>query len=311
MRLRPNLSNGVFAIALAALGCSSNHEAAPADGGSARDAPQEATPTYATSPCGECVAQQCGTEISGCSGDPDCAAYLTCLDGCGLDRSGNVSSACEAACPRGASTSGTQAEMQLTQCRTSGPGAACAGCGVDAGGGPPLLHQMCMPSTDSNACHQCEKSTCCKSYAQCFGDPECSSYITCVGECYNAKPEDAGVPDAEPPPDGAALPCDEYCLQAHPNGLTGAAPLFTCDIVNCAAPCGAQTTACEACAQTQCATEYANFYGTADGWLISDCQIPCSDTSCLMACENAYPAGKMAADLFDTCFAAKCTAACK
>jgi hypothetical protein len=310
--MRPSLSNGVFALALAALGCSSNHEVASADGGSAKDANQEATPTYATSPCGECVAQHCGPEISGCSGDPDCAAYLTCLDGCSLDPGGNVSSACEAACPRGASTSGAQAEMQLTQCRTSGPGAACAGCGVDAGAGPPLLHQMCMATTDSNACQQCEKNSCCQSYAQCHSDPQCAPLFVCMGKCYAGEPDDAGVHDAAFPPDGAALACDEYCRQAYPNGLTDLAPILACRGVYCWTPCqGTQKTPCATCAETQCATEYANSYGTAGGFLIAECEIPCSDASCLTACKNAYPDAKMAAELYETCVTAKCMAACK
>jgi hypothetical protein len=281
----------------------------PADGRLTADAGQT-TPDGASA-CGQCVAQQCSATIAGCSSDPDCATYWSCVDACGLDPSGNVDPTCEAACPRGSSTSGTAAEAQLTQCRSNGAGATCTACGIDAGGQNPLLHEMCMPSTDPDACHQCEKSRCCDVYAACVGNPDCLPFAHCLNPCYNGIADDAGVHDAGPP-DGD-LACAYYCLQGHPNGLTDLAPLLACDAVDCSLPCNPGATAYHTCLITYCPDEYAYSLQTPDGFLLGECQGDCPEddagtasAACLMGCEDMYLSAKAAADALAVCGAAHC-----
>jgi hypothetical protein len=167
-----------------------------------------------------------------------------------------------------------------------------------------------MPSTDPNPCHACEQSFCCDSFSACTANPDCFAFRACYVACNGGQPDEAGVHDAGPP-DGA-LPCDEYCLQAHPTGLVDFAPLLGCTSVLCVSACSnGMPTPCGACLAANCPNEEADVQGTQDGWLLLDCTTPCLDAACLAACEDAYPKAKAAYEAFNACGISKCTPECQ
>jgi hypothetical protein len=296
----------VFAIGLGA--CSSNGSTT---GGSANDGGATDTSVatgYATSACGTCVAQACATSISACNSDPDCASYLSCLDACGVGGDGNVDPTCAAACPTGNSTSGMRAEEDLTDCRADGAGAACAACGVDGGGGNPIVDQTCTPMTDTTECATCEDDHCCQTYANCHANPDCHAMQTCLVDCLSGVADDAGAPHGGAPDGGS---CETICGDAHPQGLVDWAPRDACLLLNCTVMCEnapmPPLSACDACEFQSCANEYANFDGTPDGYLLGACIAACPTGSpCENACFIQYPTAMAAAYALFGCTAQNC-----
>jgi hypothetical protein len=92
-------------------------------------------------------------------------------------------------------------------------------------------------------------------------------------------------------------------------GLDAFAPLLACISVYCVAACGGN--ACGSCLAANCPNDVAD-EGTAAGWLLDDCVIPCNgDVSCVTACENAFPQDKAAFDATNACAIAHCQAQCQ
>lgn len=284
----------------AAFGCSTSNTVTPL-----QDAGIDtSTATFGGSACGACVTQACASAISTCGGNPECAAYLSCLDACGIGPDGNVDPTCAAACPKGSSSTGTQYEQQLNTCRTTGPGAACSACGADAGGNP-IIHQTCPTGTDTNPCYLCEDNNCCHTYDACAADSECTALKTCLKDCYAPGP-DGGV-------DAGAQGCSLFCNGQYPKGVAHWAERRTCMDVHCLKECGAGTPdPCVSCAMSKCPEAYANLHGTQDGYLLWDCTALCAtgDKTCIDACIAKYPSAKAAFDAFGLCNVTRCGTQC-
>jgi hypothetical protein len=294
-------------MVLALAGCSTSNSSSGGDGGSAGDA---STGAYATSTCGTCVAQSCSAAITKCNSDPDCSAYLACLDACGVGPDGNVDPTCAAACPTGSSSAGTTAEATLNNCRAIGPGAQCAGCGIDGGGANPILTQMCTPMTDTTPCFTCEDDQCCDTYARCHANADCHALQTCIVDCQNHVADDAGAPEGGAT---ATETCAYICGKAHPQGLVDWAPRTTCIFVKCLVQCEnppmPPPSPCIACQNQNCANEYANLVGTPDGYLFAACVAGCPTGSpCEEACFTQYPSAKAAANAQLACSSLYCPA---
>jgi hypothetical protein len=295
----------ILAFSLAGCGPSRASPAPSADAGADAEA---AVMTFARSACGTCVAHACSSATTACGADPDCASYLTCLDGCGLGPAGDVDTACEKACPRSPSSSGAQAEQALTQCRTSGAGATCAACANDAGSGDPILHQMCAPVMDPDACHQCSRNHCCVTDATCRASADCMAYKSCFKACGSGAWDDGGAYVAGPPDGGS---CEEMCYQPNPNGLAAFSGWLACLSVYCAdiGACGGQPQdSCAQCKNAMCGDQIAENEGTVDGFLAGGCISQCAstDVACVNACWTKYPNAKAADDALLLCVLQKC-----
>lgn len=345
------------------------------DGESDSTAPKEdlhndaSVPSYGASGCGQCVATACSSARMACTADPDCTKYLACVDACPIGPEGNVSKTCEAACPRGSSSSGMLAENEWVQCMTLGPGAACAECfedaaagedggattglddeggayeedsasaetgtraeagletgpgaeaGLDAGAdveaGSPvkhwdagdILHQNCPPLSATNGpCDVCEQTYCCLTKANCQFNPDCVGYLNCIIPCASTPLADAGVGDAAAPIGPAA--CEEACAKQYPTGRADWAPLGTCVTVYCGAPsaCDSMASPCLNCTVMQCATQYAAYVGTSEGYALSYCLGGCApgDLTCDARCYTQYPGALANASALNSCALKNC-----
>lgn len=310
------LQRGACVWCLALAGCSSSSgSAAPGaiDSGTQTDSSDSldsSAANYSNSACGKCVAQACNTAIMACESDPDCSAYLACLDGCAVGADGDVEPTCAAACPKGTSSSGTAAEMQLTTCRTSGAGAACSACGIDSGSaGNPIVHQKCTPMNDVSQCAICEDDHCCQTYAACHADPDCHAMQRCLVDCYSGVSDDAGSPQGGAPDGGS---CDLICAAAHPKGLVEWAPRDTCISVFCTVACEnppmPPLDPCLACIYSKCADEFADLNGTPDGYLFAACITVCPSGAnpCTAACMSKYPTTMGPENALISCQQASC-----
>jgi hypothetical protein len=265
---------------------------------------------FGGSACGQCVATACQTAIRSCNSDPDCSAYLGCVDICPTTSAGGPDPACIATCPKGTSSAGKLAEAQLDNCRLSGAGAMCPACGIDGGGQPnPIVHQTCTQTTDTTPCSTCEDNYCCNTYAACHADPDCVGMLHCLQDCYSGAADDAGAPPGGPPDGGS---CEETCAQAHPEGVASWAPRETCLLANCTVQCEdppmPPLPPCLACQFQSCLDEFANFNASTDGYLLGACidGCPTGANPCNDACIAQYPDEMAALDALTTCLQANC-----
>jgi hypothetical protein len=300
-----------FAVAAAGASCSSSSggsPAAPMDAGVA-NATEAGAPAFGAGACGKCVASSCAGPVKTCNADPGCAAYLACVDKCPQAAGGNVDPACAAKCPRGTASASTTAEAEIDDCRNTGPGAKCAGCGVDGGGQNPIVNQTCTPMTDQTPCYTCEDDSCCNTYAACHVNPDCTSLETCLKDCYQGVADDAGSP-AGGAPDGGS--CDIICGGAHMAGLVDWAPRLACLQVKCAVQCEnppmPPLSQCDACINQYCANEYANLNGTPQGYLYGACFAACPSGAnpCTAGCIQQYPSASAAGMALAACGNANC-----
>jgi hypothetical protein len=291
-------------LSAALCGCSSSSNGAGQGGGDAstNDAPSA---TFGASACGHCVATACGSAISACNATPDCQSYLACLDKCPLASDGNVDAHCAAACPAPSSNAGQQAASQLTQCRTTGAGAACASCGgtSDAGTEGGLLNEHCAPAPDAgNSCRECILEQCCDARTVCESDPDCYALLNCEVDCDQGLPDEAGATPL--PPDGGMYSCDTWCNAKANPGFAKWAEYFACVNIACGGPTQCMTASmCGNCAAQHCAAQEAALYATTDGYLLYDCVNQCAtgDTTCEAACFNAYPSTQSAQMALNAC----------
>lgn len=296
-------------VGFAVSACSPSSSASAAAGvdASAADA---GSVTYGTSACGACRAKACAPQVAACNSDPDCAAYLSCIDACGVGSDGDVDAPCAAMCPTGSSSSAATAEQGLTDCDSASAG-ACGACGGDGGaeGGNPILHQTCTPMNDQTACYRCEDDDCCTTYANCHDNADCYNLFTCVVDCQSGVGDDAGSPqgganDGGPCTDVVCWStCNSLCAQKHPNGLADWAPKEACLAMRCAQQCQSPPPSASAeCLIQLCAEEYVDLAGTADGYLYLQCFYICNqDMTCIDACGAQYPSVAPAASAFAQC----------
>ena len=244
--------------------------------------------------------QECATEIQQCGIDPECAAYLNCLDGCTVAADGNVDPGCEQSCPRGSGTVAQDAIRAVSICRTSGPAASCDPCKEQgAGGGNPILNQSCQPSQNPDPCTQCTDEHCCNSSATYHATPEAVAYRDCIVACLDAHGSN----------------CSLDCYEQHPDGIAAFVPLLACSMVYCAdgAACGAgPVDPCVACIIEHCAEVYVAYLSDPAGYLHEECyaQCPSQDTACWAQCDADYPSAVPLHQAFAACSLNNCSAEC-
>lgn len=270
------LAAAAVAVAVA-VACDSDDSSAGGGAGGAGGGDAAVEAGWGTSACGTCVASSCSSERTTCMSEPTCATYLSCLDACPADASGNLDSTCVSACPAPADSAAAKAKDAFEACRQFGPGASCAGCGAsDAGSGNPFEGQVCAPSTDPNPCHQCYDEHCCDADQGCYGSAECMKYVDCIGPC------------------GGAPACLAQCAIDFRDGAEEFLWSITCDTVYC--PNCPSPDPCAECEVTKCQSTYIACTADVDCFLFKACQYGCKigDTACTSACEASVPAAAVA-----------------
>ncbi len=277
-------------------GCSSDSGDGGA-GGAATGSGGAGPATWGDGDCGACVKDACATQVNGCLADPECPAYLECLEACPTTEAGDADPECQAACPRGTGTESRRAAAALDACRDPGAGAACEACGtaprVDV---PPFeeLNQTCGASDDTNACFACQDENCCETLAACDAEPDCVAYKDCVregGDLYS-------------------------CGVEHPRGVEVAAPGYVCAEYHCAVGMPScdkgERDACFTCLYDTCGAEWAALVRTRDGflsfWCVAECAV--GDNACDQACRDLYPAAEDAELQLGECLVAACSEEC-
>ncbi len=263
------------------------------------------TNTFGKSDCWTCVkgADGCAPQIETCSADPECAGYLTCLEGCAVDKDGNADVACTSACPTGTGSEAKKAIAELDTCREKGAGASCSACGVV----PitmytsPVLNQVCTtPSVESNVCYICEDEKCCDSYAKCAANAECQALKMCLVDCFGNN----------------GMNCQKTCTEQHPQGVADFGAKVACTVVICAADqpmCDrSQRDPCEACLFETCADEYATFLDGPEGYALEGCigACPMDDAVCGKKCYDAYPLAAERSIELGACVTVACAGKC-
>jgi hypothetical protein len=292
----------LVAMASGALACSSADGGGSGGGGDGGSSPQGAGggSTWGDGECATCVRDACATQVDACLADPECPAYLDCLDACPVSDTGDAEPACQAACPRGTGTESLRAAAALDACRDPGPGVGCEACGVpDRAQVPdfPELHQVCGDSVDPNACFACQDENCCETQEACNADPDCVAYKDCFRN------------DTGPNP-------FYDCGLAHPQGVAVFAPGYVCAEYHCAVgmpSCTkAERDACFTCLYDVCGEEWAALYRTRDGFLVSWCVGGCAvgDTACDQACYDLYPDAEDEGFRLAVCLLAGCDGIC-
>ncbi|MCA9595478.1 MAG: hypothetical protein KC776_19320 [Myxococcales bacterium] len=68
--------------------------------------------------CESCIGQHCATEFAACNGDTDCAAIITCIQGCQTNPSAGCEDACVTSNPNGKAKFDTLSGCIGTNCST-------------------------------------------------------------------------------------------------------------------------------------------------------------------------------------------------
>jgi hypothetical protein len=248
---------------------------------------------FSGSDCQSCLVGACGSELDDCSGDPACGSYWNCLGRCALNELGGPDASCEKRCLDEAGALGSVGSATAT-CLWAGAGAACSACGtIGAPDVTGITDQMCEPSTDPDACLQCEDSHCCETHAACSAEPECGALLHCEQACTNDQ-------------------CVADCAAAHPTarGLFGAR--LSCVTMHCPVECGAGTpNACESCVNEGCGDLWVACQSNDECYSLFLCGVVCgADGDCLGACHDEFPRGADAFDAWAVCSVHRCTAEC-
>lgn len=305
VRMRSSILVSSLMVSLLLAGCSSDEDGTgggTSGAGGSGGAGGAEDDSYGSSICGQCVRDACTAEINGCLADPECPAYLECLDACPLAETGDADPTCADACPRGTGTESQRAAAALDACRDPGPGAACEACGVPDRTGVPAFPELnqtgCPASTEDNGCFICQDEQCCQTQDACSANADCQAYK----DCFRA-------PDAG---DNAFYDCGLL----HPEGVALFAPAYVCAEYHCAVGmenCDkSKRDACFTCLYDVCGTEWAALNRTHDGFMLSWCIGGCAvgDDACDQACFDMYPAAAGAALALGECLLAGCTGIC-
>ena len=263
---------------------------------------------FADSPCASCDRSACDAQVKSCETDPECAAFLACEGKCPVGATGDVDSACQAACALPASSAGKGKLDALGACRQSGPGSACAPCGrsmdagTDAGGDagapgctmPSAITQSCAPATGGTPCNDCQFSKCCDSMSAVFDGGPGTDLADCWLSCTSAE-------------------CENDCYDQFPAGVPAFGEYQACLALNCSAKgaCKAPN-ACAQCQYDSCACEYATCYVNADCFQSFQCFTTCApqDASCAAACLTKHPACDQLYERLSACLSHGCLLAC-
>lgn len=287
---------------LPAAGCGSSSPATTPDrdaGGDASGEAEAGPSGFATTSCGGCFAQTCQKEVTACHGDPECAAYLVCLQSCSTDAQGNAEASCASQCPAPKTSAGSDAVRALESCRTYATGVNCTDCGA-SGTDNPILHQQCPKSNDSNACTACYFDHCCDTFDTCEQNADCQGMTDCTDAC----PLNMSLAD-----------CTESCFKKLPNGKVPYAEDFACWNMFCGEICGfpsPYSAACMSCRQASCANAQLACDSDPECFLLSLCVSECGiTTQCIDQCAQAHSDKTL--ELFEAqfvCAQQKCPSAC-
>lgn len=270
------------------------------DAGDASPAPADAAGTFGASACWACRSGLCASEVSGCTDDPGCTAYVTCLLACPEGEDGNVDATCAAACPAAGSSVTAEDVVTLNTCLASGPAASCAACGADAGVAYAILHQSCPVVTSaSNPCAAAGETACCKTEAACLANPSCVALSDCFDNCNY----DDVIPDAGP--DAGYFPsCREACIAASPKGLEDFVLFYACYDFTASAECGGVPGPCNTCLEAYCVQATINLNVAPGGFGVYDCVYDpacAGGPVCEMQCEEEYPGAVKALEEYEAC----------
>jgi len=248
-------------------------------GADVTDAPHRVDGSFGASACSRCVTSACGAALLDCGSDPDCASYWSCVEGCGVGSDGDVDPACAAACPSGTSSSGAQAELELTHCRTDGAGALCAACGTPVvASESPLLNEHCPADAgpDASACARCIDENCCLPQAACGED--CREYIACMAEYADY----------------------QKCMTEYPGGFLPGEQIHGCITIYCPTDreCSESPGALLECILQECPVEYADLIETEEGASYWECL---STTVDAPSCLAEYPEAGAPANAMNAC----------
>lgn len=276
-----------------AFSCSSEESGGGSAGGGGTDA--GSTP-FASSPCFACLEQSCAAEQSTCGSDPGCAAFLDCAKSCPTDQSGNVSQACQSACPVGETSSAQAARLALVTCQQGGAGLACKECGFgpDAGGSSsPALNQQCSPSSLQDACDKCLYGECCESMDAITKPGPTKDLADCWYNCND-------------------YACEVGCYEKYPDGIPAFGGWSACVGVKCAGTgtCPAPGGSCGKCMYQKCGEELANCTTNSECYLARECVGSCSAPECVSTCRDAHPSTLSLFDALAICLQVNCTSAC-
>jgi hypothetical protein len=254
-------------------------------------------PWCTTSTCA-CFEEKCASEINTCKADPECPAFLSCLEACPADATGAADPACVAACPKGMGSQSMMAATAVDACRTDGAGAGCLACtAAQPEYTSPVLNQVCPnPSMETYVCFVCEDEKCCDSYVKCKDNPECQALLkTCIPGCA-----------------AGDTSCEKNCAAQHPDGADDLGSLLACMRVRCFA----EQEMCDRCLRSPvevcfydtCGDTYATFLAGKDGYALTACILACplDDVVCDQMCYDAYPEAFARYEDFVECAGTNC-----
>lgn len=257
--------------------------------------------TFGAGACRSCEKMACGTEISACQAEPECAAYLGCEDACPSAQNGSVDAACAGAC---SAVTGSTAKAALDAFQSCRSGAACAACGQGSGGAggggggglctpPAFLTQTCAPSNEASACIKCQYEKCCDSVDGLFGGGTPTQLKDCWLNCTDTA-------------------CEKACFDMYPSAVPAFGEYQACANVNCGAAGSCKVSSpCNKCQYEQCSCEYAACMIDAECFLTLSCFAGCNgDPACGQACVAAHPQGKALFDTLAVCTTQKCVQQC-
>jgi len=286
--------------------------------------------------CSSCWDGRCAWQASDCTGDPDCARWITCAQSCPAGDDGNPSQSCMNACPAIASTTGVQLRDALASCLRQA-GGCCDGhdrgdggqeygdaapTGVDDGDGEPGPGPY---SCGSDGCKACLASAA-KNIDSCASPiPGCDS---ASNECMTA----AGVGQGPASDHGhcvnfmltfsgcAADPSFAKhdvadCVWAVPDDFVD----NTLDVIRCGALlCGVCSSpdlqGCLACQVESCRDAMAALLGDADAqglfWCLRKCGASDYPALCRSGCASEYRGGVPVLTVLNQCTAGACAGRC-
>src|SRR4051812_39517860 len=128
MRTRMPLYFGLFTAIVASLGLACGDDSQQQAGSTTGTGAAGGSGAFGSGGCRSCIGDKCASAIASCQGDPGCAAWLQCLDGCGVGENGDADPSCESKCQVSGSAA-TSARDGLNTCRHTGAGATCTACG--------------------------------------------------------------------------------------------------------------------------------------------------------------------------------------
>ena len=281
---------------------------------------QEPDGPYATSACRTCSRAVCTRELGACMADPGCAAFVRCLDRCGLAEGGDVEPGCADACVKDTSAAGEDLRKVLRACQEHTAQGACPSCGLiecEAVDLNPVCDQE-RPLSELSPCRRCGERRCCTHWAACQADERPDGCRALVKECLTDNPHDFCTnrkQNAE----------HRYlCQQRHQAGLARFGALMGCISVRCLEadscyedPCKpgqpAEAFACAQCVRDNCACLDASTDATPDFQMFMAClgAMACgNDPVCQQQCLTMHPGARKANSALLNCMAKSCRVPC-